>query len=107
MEGRQQAEEEIYDDEAFIGMEEGQIVDGKVLDDLDPEGDVTTARLPLYLSPLPTTSKKRHLKTCFHFIRWFCYNACSVLRVPGSRSQRRFWLLLLVPHTWTGILRAV
>lgn len=29
---------DVYDDEAFIGVEEGLITDGKVLDDLDAEG---------------------------------------------------------------------
>lgn len=33
-----QPNDEIYDDEAFIGVEEGLITDGKVLDDLDAEG---------------------------------------------------------------------
>lgn len=33
-----QPNDEMYDDEAFIGVEEGLITDGKVLDDLDAEG---------------------------------------------------------------------
>eukprot|EP00892_Ulva_mutabilis_P005181 jgi/Ulvmu1/3034/UM015_0074.1 len=32
-------DDEIYDDEAFIGVEEGLITDGKVLDDLDAEDE--------------------------------------------------------------------
>lgn len=31
-------QDELYDDEAYIGVEEGLITDGKVLDDLDAEG---------------------------------------------------------------------
>jgi hypothetical protein len=38
MDNGNQLDDQIYDDEAFIGVEEGQITDGKVLDDLDDEG---------------------------------------------------------------------
>ena len=36
---KQQLDPEIYDDEAFVGMEEGELLDGKVVDDLNDEGE--------------------------------------------------------------------
>jgi hypothetical protein len=33
-----QIDPEIYDDEAFVGIEDGQILDGKVVDDLNDDG---------------------------------------------------------------------
>lgn len=35
---KQQLDPEIYDDEAFVGLEEGELLDGKVVDDLNDEG---------------------------------------------------------------------
>lgn len=40
MNGAQDLDREVYDDEAFIGNEEGEI-DGRVVDDLNDEGEIT------------------------------------------------------------------
>ena len=39
MNGAQDLDREVYDDEAFIGNEEGEI-DGRVVDDLNDEGEI-------------------------------------------------------------------
>ena len=52
----QQIDKDIYDDEAFIGVREGEI-EGKVLDDLDAEGAVPlVVRGPSVVRVRPTTS---------------------------------------------------
>lgn len=47
-----QPDDEIYDAEAFIGVEEGLITDGKVLDDLDAEGSLCCLENPVSFAPL-------------------------------------------------------
>jgi hypothetical protein len=39
MNGAQHIDREVYDDEAFIGTEEGEVMDGKVVQDLDDDGE--------------------------------------------------------------------
>lgn len=38
MDQHQNMDRDIYDDEAFLGNEEGEILDGEVVDDLDEDG---------------------------------------------------------------------
>ena len=47
---KKQLDPDIYDDEAFVGMEEGELLDGKVVDDLNDEGAFRHRSAPLVAS---------------------------------------------------------
>lgn len=46
MDAVQQLDPDIYDDEAFVGIEEGEVMDGRVVDDLNEEGASIASHAP-------------------------------------------------------------
>jgi hypothetical protein len=58
MGGLQELDPEIFDEEAFIGIEEGEVLDGRVVDDLNEEG----TRLHTKLIPSMLDKQEMHKK---------------------------------------------